>query len=278
VEDARWMLELSSPHISRAAAGVYRQLSLDSRVLKKSNAIIRKMLSGGNEFTRKEIMAELEKKGIATNDLRATYLKLAAELDMVVCNGERRGKQFNYALFDEKVPPGKPLKREDALSKLDDQYFISHGPATDRDFSWWSGLSLTDARKGLEAVKPNLTCATIDGDVFWYSEKLAKTKPEMRDSIHLLPAYDEYLVGYANRSATDKTPHSKKANTVNGIFFPTIVENGKLVGLWKRTTNKGKLVIELQPFNRLAKPLKLKIKEKAASYGKFIGMENIHLK
>ena len=60
--------------------------------------------------------------------MRLAYILMHAELEAVVCSGAPRGKQQTYALFDERVPPAKPLHRDEALAELTARYFTSRGP------------------------------------------------------------------------------------------------------------------------------------------------------
>src|SRR6185312_5344038 len=127
---------------------------LDTATFKRSNTLLTKELQGGKQLTRAELMSLLQKNGIASDDLlRFTYMIVRAELDGLVCSGARRGKQFTYALLDERAPHARTLERDEALAELALRYFTSHGPATLQDYVWWSGLAAADARAGLEMVK-----------------------------------------------------------------------------------------------------------------------------
>src|SRR5581483_11815980 len=143
-EDIRWMLELTAPRIHALMTYQHRQLELDKTVFKRSHAALVKALQGGKQLTRSEITAALQRAGISTDGSRLTYLLGQAEIDGVICSGGRRGKQFTYALLDERAPKAKTLPREQALFELARRYFTSRGPATLQDFVWWSGLAMTD--------------------------------------------------------------------------------------------------------------------------------------
>jgi DNA glycosylase AlkZ-like len=151
--DARWMLELTAPRVHAANAYYYRQLELDERVFTKSHAALAAALRGGRHLTRVELGHALERAGIRAAGTRLAYVLMRAELDAVICSGPRRGKQFTYALFDERVPASKPLARDQALAELVRRYFASHGPATVQDFAWWSGLTVADGTKGIDLAK-----------------------------------------------------------------------------------------------------------------------------
>lgn len=156
-EDVRWMMTLTAPGIAQSMGTYNRKLELDAALFRKSNKVFEKALKDGQQLTRSELAAILEKAKIPTNDLRMNFLLIKAEIEMVICNGGKRDKQITYALFDERVPPAKPLTQEESLATLALRFFSSHGPATLKDFIGWSGLPITAARQGLNLVKDQLS-------------------------------------------------------------------------------------------------------------------------
>lgn len=270
-DDIRWMLQLTAPHIYRASGSMFRKLELTDAVITKSNKVIEKALEG-KQLTRQEIMKALEEAGIATNDLRGVHLMFKAELDGVVCNGARRGKQFTYALLDERVPQSKALTREEALAELAKRYFTSHGPATLRDYVWWSGLPVADARAGLASIKTMLTCEKVGAQEFWY-DHTSILKNDFIHSVYVLPAFDEYMVSYKDRSAALSTLYSNQVFTMNGIFKPIIVVNGKVIGIWKRTIKKDSLLVETLFFSPAEKIEAEILYHAIEPYAQFLGLK-----
>jgi hypothetical protein len=133
-EDIRWMLMLTAPRVNAANAYSYRKFELDIEILKRCNDTIIKALQGGKQLTRATLKAALEQERIFADGLRLSYIMMHAELDGIICSGVRQGKQFTYALLDERVPPAKVLERDEALAELTLRYFTSRGPATVKDF------------------------------------------------------------------------------------------------------------------------------------------------
>ncbi len=186
-----------------------------------------------------------------------------------MCNGSRRNKQFTYALLDERVSPStRTFTRNEALAELANRYF-SHGPATIQDFAWWSGLAITDARLALELIKSTLISEPIEGQTYWFSTLLSVQNYET-ESIHLLPAYDEFMVSYKDRTASLLPAHTRETITGNGIFRPIIVVNGKVKGLWKPAIEKGKKTLELLLFNTSKKLNNQKLTAAAKKYAVFL--------
>lgn len=248
--DVRWMLALSAPQLKTVMAVYDRQLGLDESLLRRSNTIIRKSLEGGKQLTREELMAELAKSGIVAGSMQAAHIMFQAEVDAVVCNGARRGKQFTYALLDERIPQGKMLDRPDAIAELARRYFTGHAPATLADFQWWSGLRAADARAGLEAVQPYLVKEVVENQTYWMPADF-KPVPTTPPGLHILPAFDEFLVAYKDRSASLDPSQRVQAITGNGIFKPVVVVNGRVKGIWKRTFRKDSVLIEKEMFEEL---------------------------
>lgn len=267
--DIYWMLELTAPRVKKAIASSQRQLGLDNAIFQKSNAILERALEGNNYQTREQLMTRLQVEGIPTNMYHSTHLMMNAEQDGIVCNGPRSGKQHTYALLRERVPVQRRLSQDEALVELANRYFTSHGPATLRDFVWWSGLTVGDARKAIESAKSTLTSITVDGQLYWLAESVGSIEP-LSEQIHLLPAFDEFMVSYCDRSASLDSTIAPNAVTSNGIFKPIIVVNGQVVGLWKRTIKPKAVAIELSFFQSLPRDVIDRIREKANLYADYV--------
>jgi hypothetical protein len=265
--DARWMIELTAPRINAFSASMFRQLQLDSMVFKRSNDALSKALEGNKQLNRAEVMTVLNKAGVATDDLRFIHLLMRAELDKIICSGARQGKQFTYAFFDDRVPDNT-LVKEEALAELARRYFISHGPATLQDFTWWSGLATVDTKIGLEIVKSELTKMIVDGKEYWMAQNELITNSKAPIA-YLLPAFDEFAVAYKDRTATVNPKYLKQASHV--IFDPSIIVNNQVVGIWRRTLNKKEIDITLNPFGKLNN-IQIKAVDNARKrYLKFMG-------
>ena len=199
--DIRWMLELTGPRVRAVNAFMQRKLELDDALYRRSNAALTKALTGGKQLTRDEVRLVWKRAGIsATDGLRFAYLMMRAELDALVCSGARRGKQFTYALLDERAPKFKKRERDESLSELIQRYFTSRGPATLSDFVMWSGLTMTDAKRGMEIAKSNFSREVIEEQTFWFTESTPAVHSKSIIA-HLLPIYDEYPASYRDRTA-----------------------------------------------------------------------------
>jgi hypothetical protein len=187
-DDIHWMLALTAPHVKSALASAWHSLELDEKTFKRASSIFKKALAGSKHLTRAELMSMLQKKGIGINALRSVHLMYRAELEGIVCNGIKREKQFTYALLDERVTSGKILKKEEALAELAKRYFNSHGYATLQDFCWWSGLTVANAKIGLESIKSKLYSVKIDSQIYWIYQTSSSEMKEFESIFFGLPS------------------------------------------------------------------------------------------
>ena len=268
-DDISWMLELTAPQIKKIMRTNDKRYELDAIAYSGCNQLIENVLSTRGNFTREELVHEFEKEHIRTDENRLSHILIQAELEGIICSGPIRKNKLTYSLLADRVPPKRAITRDEALATLAGRYFTSHGPATLRDFTWWSGLTVTDSRKALEMIKTCFLSETIGTETFWFSEPSVKARP-VNPSVHLLPAYDEYLISYANRSAALATVHNKKTISNNGIFRPVIVVNGQVEGLWKRTTVKDLVKLETSHFQLHDPEVLQGIKEEATRFGIFL--------
>jgi hypothetical protein len=246
--DVRWLLELVAPRLIARSATVYRQRELDAATISRSLQVFGQTLAGQPPQPRRVLAVALQQAGIRTDEQRLYSLLHRAVLERLICPATRAGAEPTYALLDDWLPPAPPLAAPDAVAELARRYFRSHGPATLADFAWWAGLPLGVARQGLEAAQPGLLAETIAGQTYWLPPPPAAWPPVL--DAYLLPAFDEYLLAYQNREWVLDAAQAPRVLTVNGIFRPIIVVDGRVAGTWQRPARPGGPV-ELTPFGEL---------------------------
>jgi hypothetical protein len=265
--DARWMLELLTPRVLESAKKRHAELEIDDAFLRRVRGIFARALQGGRAITRDAAFALLEREGIETDAPRRYHIPFRLAQEGFLCFGPREGRQPTFALLEEWTPDSRRLSRDEALAELALRYFTSHGPATARDFAWWSGLRAADARAGLEAVAARLEKETVGGATYWMAPGLAF---QPASAAHLLPGFDEFLLGYTDRSATLAPRHAPKiVPGGNGVFLPTLVLDGQVVGTWKRAARKMALTLALSPFARGSRSLTRAVAPAAERLGAF---------
>jgi hypothetical protein len=271
--DVHWLLELTAPRILSTARLRFERSGLDAAVLARVRKLLLKTLAGQQQLTRDEIYAVLQRARISVEGQRGYHILWRMGVDRIICFGARRGKQPTFTLLEEWAPQRRRLDRDAALAELTSRYFVGHGPATLQDFVWWSGLKASDAKAGLAMVQPHLVSLTFNGRVYWFSSEtpsLSKAAPK----VYLLPGFDEYLLGYRDRSASLDPAHAQKVQAgSNGIFLGTIVVNGRVIGTWKRELRKNAARIITNFFRPVARTEAGALEKAISRYCKFLQLE-----
>jgi hypothetical protein len=213
----------------------------------------------------------LRRAGVdVTGSQRLGHLVMRAELDGLVCSGARRGKQGTYALLEERVPPAAALDRDEALLKLTGRYFTAPGPATLKDFAWWSGLTVADASRGVQVAGRGVEREVIGDETYWLDPS-ARSQRKRSPPAHLLPNYDEYVIGFKDRSAIGQRLSSTEIATGgDALTAHVIVVDGQLVGGWKWTLTKTAAVVEVRLLAGLSGSEKKAVVAAARAFGDFL--------
>jgi hypothetical protein len=271
-QDLRWLLALTRDRV-HAASG-FRALDLDRAVLARCRRVIERAFRGHAALTRRAIAAALEAAGIAARDVRLGHIMMHAELEGLICSGPRAGKQFTYALVDARVPGAPPRRRDEALADLTTRFFSSHGPATLRDFAWWSGLTQADGRRGLEMQDRPPASVELDGDRYWFVESAQTIAPSAapapRRRARLLPTYDEYLVAYQRRAALfGRNPLVAQWQRTTA-YTSALLLDARLAGSWRATSSAAGVSVAVAPDRPLSSPETRAITRAAADYAQFL--------
>ena len=264
-EDIRWLLALTAPRVHALNALYYRRAGIDSATRRRCRAVLAREL-GGQCRTREELRVALERAGVrARGALRLPYILMQAELDGLICSGPRRGKQFTYALLEERVRPARPLPRDEALGELARRYFSTRGPATVQDCARWSGLTVADVRRGLAAVQRSFEHHEIRGRTYWFAP--GGRPQRSATTAYLLPNYDEYVSSYRFHDVILDAVGNPR------LAYPhLLVLNGRLVGTWNRTLGKTRVDIVTHTFAPLAARDRRAVARAARRYGAFVGL------
>ncbi|HUI70414.1 MAG TPA: winged helix DNA-binding domain-containing protein [Spirochaetia bacterium] len=271
-KDARWILDLTGPNIRASMKYRDKQLELTDDAVRKSNRTVAKALRAG-PVTRDDLVSALEAAGMSNYDNRAAHLLMRAELDRVACSAPPLDGKQAYVLFDAWIPPAASLTREEALAELARRYFRTRCPVTMRDFTWWSGLSVKDARAALETLKSSFTVEKVGSQVWVMCMSSRRTAGSDVDgkSVGLLPAFDEMVLSYADRSALFGARRSLQSVVSGGIIKPIIVSGGQVIGTWNRQADENKVTVTVSPFGTLAAAARDSIEKAAGRYAAFLG-------
>lgn len=280
-EDARWMTSLLAPRILSRAAKRERDLELDAPTFGRARELFASALEGGKLLTRPDAMALLEGDGVSTTGQRGYHILWRLAQEELLVLGPLEGRQQTFGLLDEWIPRsrdrfGGDTPREELLATLAARYFAGHGPATVADVARWAGIPKSEAATATASAADSLESAEVDGERYWFDPQVAERASGSRaGSVHLLPGFDEYMVGYTTRGPQvaehQETYGSRIAS--NGVLAPTIVSDGCVVGVWKRSTTKQKVSFETTEFRPLTPKERAGLAKAQRRYAEFVGRE-----
>lgn len=276
-EDIRWLLGLTSPRVNARFASAYRSRGLDEETFAVSLRVIARVLQDGPK-ARRPIESALNESGIATDNNRLSHILMQAELSGLICSGGLEGKQHTYALLEERVPAAPALSADEALAELTLRYFSGHGPATVKDFGWWSSLTQAEIKRGLEMSGSRLASEAVNGRTYWFAPS-GPPPIEPSPTVHLLQAYDEYIVAFSeSRDLLDPTGTMKLLPLGTDVFTHAVVLDGRVCGRWRRTLTRNALVIQAT----LARPFSAQesaaLHRAAEQYRLFLGARSVDVR
>ena len=270
-DSIRWLLDLTGPQVQRRMAPYDRQLELDRPTMTRAVKIFERALRDRQFLTRTELGERLRRAGLDVTGMRLAHIAMYAEQEGVICSGPRRGRQFTYGLIAERAPEARRMGRDESLAELARRYLRSHGPATVRDFVWWSGLTTADARRGVAACRA--ASEAVDGLTYWSVESRA-TGSSREATAHLLPIYDEYLVAYRDRVAVPHGPSGiASASGQRVIFQHAVVIDGHIAGTWRTFRGARDVTVTVTPLRRLKRNERYALVKAGERYQRYLETE-----
>ena len=268
--DIRWIQRLTGPRVNALNGLYYRNGGLDTQTMRRGVRVLERSLRDLNYLTRDALASALAESGPPLLGQSLAYLMMYAELEGVVCSGPRIGKQFTYALLEERVAASSSIPRDEARAELVRRYFTSHGPATFKDFAWWSGLTARDAKEGVAMNGARLEHEIVDGLTYWFGPDRAATLP-LSPAVFLLPNYDEFAIAYRDRVLL-RAVHRPKSIAASDEFAHLLVVDDEITGRWRRDVTTRSIVVHVQPFRPLTRVEKRAIEVEVDRYGAFMGL------
>ena len=243
-EDLGWMLDLCRPKALTGLRGWMHSNGVDIPLdeEKKVSGIFAEAMAGKGSVQKEFLAQALRERGIDMTEQRFSYHLRLAEYSGLLCSGDLHPTKRTLCLVSEKVRNPMVLTREESLALLTRKYFRSHGPATLEDFAWWSGLGLADCRRGIASLGGELLAERWQGRDF-YRHTDARTRGFRRGAVLLLPAFDEYLIGYKSRHVVLHPDHAHHAHNQSGIFHSIVALDGEIVGNWSPSAPDGAITL-----------------------------------
>ena len=271
-EDLRWMQALTGHRVARIMASYNVRLGLTPAVLRKSLDVIGKALADQGPLTRTQLKAELERARINTEGTqRLAHVAMQAEVEALVCSGPQRGKQSTYALIGERVKKSRLLEGDEALHELTVRYFASRAPATAHDFSWWSGLTVAECTRGIVMTGNQLQQIALNEKRYFVPPDF-ELPSKVSAVAHLLPNYDEYFIGFKDRSAIgQRLGHSALVTGGNALIANVVAIDGQLVGGWRRGLDNCKTALRLELLVKLKRQEQSSLKRAVERFAEYAG-------
>ncbi|WP_172829681.1 winged helix DNA-binding domain-containing protein [Microterricola viridarii] len=280
-EDLGWMQRLTTARLLQQARLTHERQGLTEPVYEQARQVAVAALSGGRSLGRDAFQALLEQNGIDTAANRGYHLIWHLAQTGTLCWGPTAGNAQELVLLDEWVPHPRRLEHEEALGEFLLRYIRGHGPATLADFVWWSKLTVAEAKRGLQVARPQLAERRIGDASYWVAAELDGVAPDaaqrrrFASSAWLLPAFDEYFLGYRDREASAAPEHHERiVPGRNGVFQPIAVAGGRVVGTWRRrmlgTAAAGqRLGIDVVPFEAVSAAQAAGLRRAGERYARF---------
>lgn len=272
-EDIGWMQAATGSRVLAGAPKRRENLGLDEASLTRMTDIAINRLVGGRSISRDELAAAWTEEGIGDPDkgvgpwryhviwwLCQNGITVPGPVSAADAGSGASAKvpEPRLVLAEEWIPTPRKLKREEALAELAARFALGHGPVQERDLVWWTGLPVRQARAGITAAaaEGRIAPVEVDGTTYWADPALLAEAPgaPADDDALLLPSFDEHLLGYTDRSAVLDSSHIERiVPGRNGMFRATIVDGGRVVGVWMRTprTKHTRIEVEALPGERV---------------------------
>lgn len=253
-EDLGWMQALTGHRVARILTSYNVRLGFTPAVLRKGIDVITKSLAENVALTRAELKAYLDRARINTDGTqRLAHVVMQAEVEGLICSGPQKGKQSTYALVSERVKKSRLLEGDEALHELTLRYFASRAPATNHDFSWWSGLTVAECTRGIAMTGKELEKITLNDKTYVVPQDF-ELPSKINSAAHLLPNYDEYFIGFKDRSAIgERLGHNVLVTGGNALIAHVVAIDGQLVGGWKRSSENGKTLLKFELMLKLSR-------------------------
>ncbi|WBB75596.1 winged helix DNA-binding domain-containing protein [Micromonospora sp. WMMD1128] len=275
--DAHWMLAVTGVRALGGLAARWRQLGLTLTDGDRAGDVLGAALSGGGRLTRAECLAALRTAGLDTAGQRGYHLLWYAAQRGITCIAPQVGNEQTFALLDEWVPDPHRPERDEALAVLAHRYVRGHGPVTRHELARWSGLTVTDATRALTLAGDLLAPVEVDGEPATVDAALLDAPRAPVDDLHVLPGFDEYLLGFKDRSLMLDPAHAAAVVPGNnGMFQATVVRGGRVVGTWKRTLTAKTVTVTVRQLVPFDAPLRARVDAALAGYARFLGLELRH--
>jgi winged helix DNA-binding protein len=276
-EDVGWIVALLGPIFAAAGRRRRLQLGLDDQVCRRALPLLHRILEAEGPLTRADLIRRLAAKGVSLDPKSQAppHLIGYAAMQGIICRGPDVEKdEPTYVLVEDWAGAQLELGSEESLAELARRYVTSHGPVRPEDFARWSGLHAGQAENGFKLIAGDLEEAWAGGEPAWVvASRASGSRDSRRPSVRLIGHFDEYLLGYRDRDLVLSSKFAKRIQAGGGFVQPAVLVEGYVAGTWRQIWKKGRLVIEVQPFEPLPDETLPALEAEAADIGRFLSTE-----
>ncbi len=280
-EDAGWLVPLLGPRFIAGDRRRSQQLGWDKQKAAAGLRLVREALQESGALTRAEIITLLKEEGLPSEGQAPVHLLYRAALEGMLCAGPNRGKEPTYVAWESWLGKPRPRPRQEALAELARRYLQAYAPAGPEDLASWSGLKLGEARQAWQLNAGQLVEVEAAGSPAWLLKSQLPWLEELEagddtpPQVRLTPRFDTYLLGYASRELAVEAAHARRIHPGGGIINAALLVDGQAQGTWKIQRQRGRLEVQVEPFEDLAEELLPGIEAEAADVGRFLGEEAV---
>ena len=281
-EDAGWLVPLLGPAFIAGDRRRLQQLGWDEQKAAIGLRLVREALQEGGALTRAEIITLLKEEGLPSEGQAPVHLLYRAALEGMLCAGPNRGKEPTYVAWESWLGKPQAQPRQEALAELARRYLQAYAPAGPEDLASWSGLKLGEARQAWQLISGESLQVEAAGKPAWLLksqmpglEEVLAEGSKTTAHVRLLPRFDTYLLGHTSRNLTVDPAYARRIHPGGGILNAALLVDGQARGTWKIQRRRGRLEIQVEPFESLTEELLPLIEAEASDVGRFLGMEAV---
>jgi hypothetical protein len=261
-EDYWWLHPLTTPQLATASARRLRQEGMSPPQAERGVAVVVEAVTSDGPQTREQLRRRLNDAGVPTARQALVHVLMAASLHGDVVRGPMVGTGQAYVSVPSWLgAPPATLDRDEALGRLARRYLAGHGPASAQDLAKWAGVTVGDARQGLDVIADELS-QLGNGLVALVESTGAAPLPPPR----LLGVFDPLLHGWTSR--TPFVGEHDGVVTTNGIFRPVALVRGRVVATWALPGG----VVSITPLEPISARALDGLRTDAADVCRFLGL------
>jgi hypothetical protein len=267
-EDYWWLQRLTAPKLSAGNARRLAQEGVSPAQADRGVAAIEAALAAEGPMTRAQLREIVAAADVPVAGQALVHILALSAVRGLTVRGPIIGAEQGFVLVRDWLgdppggrPGGKETDPDTDLSELARRFLAGHGPADERDLAKWAGITLGDARRGLQEAGDDLE--ERPGGLL---DLAGRDAPQGLPHPKMLGGFDPLLHGWVDRRPV--LGDNETIVTMNGIFRPFALVDGRAVATWSMPRGR----VTLEPFGRIAAPILADLDREARDVERFLAM------